>query len=168
MKPRILFGMATPAFPAVDSPAPDFSLPDADGTTRTLADFAGGPLVLYFYPKADTPGCTVEAKGFETARAEFAKSGVSVVGVSPDPVDAVKKFADKFDLDFTLLADADHATCDKYGVWREKTRDGKTSMGAARTTFLIDGGGKVRRVFEDVNPDGHADELLTAAKALPA
>ena len=155
-----------PTPPATGQPAPDFSLPDADGRTRTLADFDGKPLVLYFYPKADTPGCTTEAKGFAAARSEFAKAGVSVVGVSPDPVEAVKKFADKFGLDLTLLADADHQTCEKYGVWVEKTRDGKTSMGAARTTFLIDAGGVVREVFENVSPQGHERQMLDAARPL--
>ena len=155
-----------PTLPAVDSAAPDFSLPDAHGQTKSLADFAGKPLVLYFYPKADTPGCTVEAKGFKSARDAYEQAGVTVVGVSPDPVQAVKKFGEKFGLQYPLLADADHATCENYGVWREKTRDGKTSHGAARTTFLIDAGGTVRKVFEDVDPDGHEQEMLAAAKAL--
>ena len=158
--------MPTTPLPAVDSPAPDFSLPDAQGDAKSLEDFAGRPLVLYFYPKADTPGCTTEAKGFRGASDAYEKAGVAVVGVSPDPVEAVRKFKDKFGLNFPLLADADHAICEKYGVWREKTRDGKTSTGAVRTTFLIDAGGVVRRVFEKVDPDSHEREMLEAAKAL--
>ena len=158
--------MPTPTYPAVGSPAPEFSLPDADGRTKTLADFAGRPLVLYFYPKADTPGCTIEAQGFQKAESQYEKAGVSVVGISPDPVAAVKAFGEKFGLGYTLLADSDHAVCERYGVWQEKVRDGKTSQGAARTTFLIDGKGVVRKVFEKVDPDGHEREMLEAAASL--
>ena len=146
--------------------APDFDLPASTGGRATLADFEGKTLALYFYPRADTPGCTTEACGFRDAADDYAQAGVSVVGVSPDPVEDVARFAEKFALRFPLLADADHAVCERYGVWREKTRDGKTSTGAARVTFLIGGDGRVARVFEDVTPDGHDREVLEAARTL--
>ena len=146
--------------------APDFDLPASTGGRARLADFEGKTLVLYFYPRADTPGCTTEARGFRDAAAEYAKAGVAVVGVSPDPAEDVAKFADKLGLTYPLLADADHAVCQRYGVWRDKTRDGKTSTGAARVTFLIDGDGRVARVFEDVQPDGHDREVLEAANSV--
>lgn len=147
--------------PTVGSPAPAFSLPSSDGRTISLADYANKTVVLYFYPKADTPGCTVEACGFRDAIASYANLGVDVLGVSPDPIDAVTKFAQKFNLTFPLLADADHKVCEAYGVWVQKSMYGKTYMGAARTTFIIKDG-KIAKVFDKVKPEGHEKEVLAA------
>src|SRR3954467_14745053 len=112
--------------------APDFTLPDQDGEPVTLSALRGAPVVVYFYPRADTPGCTTQACGIRDRRADYEAAGVRVLGVSPDTVDAIAKFAGKFDLDFTLLADADHAVADAYGTWVEKSRYGKTYMGVQR------------------------------------
>ena len=119
--------------------APDFDLPDQDGNNVKLSDLKGQTVVLYFYPKADTPGCTTQACGIRDHLPDYTAAGVRVLGVSPDPVKAVKKFHDKQALNFTLLADEDHAVCDAYGVWAEKSMYGKTYWGAARATFIIDG-----------------------------
>src|SRR5215218_5533095 len=116
------------------TPAPDFTLPDQDGNEVTLGDLRGQPVVLYFYPKADTPGCTTQACGIRDRHAEYEAAGVTVLGVSPDPVEAIRKFHDKQSLNFTLLADADHAVAERYGVWGEKSMYGKTYMGATRAT----------------------------------
>jgi peroxiredoxin Q/BCP len=151
--------------PAVGKAAPKFKLPGSDGKTHALADLAGKYVVVYFYPKADTPGCTKEACGFSDAIAGYKKLGVPVYGISPDPVKDVTKFADKFELKFPLLADEDHAVCEKYGVWVEKSMYGKSYMGAARTTFIIDPSGKVAHVFEKVKPEGHDAEVLEWLKA---
>ncbi len=141
--------------------APAFTLPASTGQTVRLGDFAGkNRVVLYFYPKADTPGCTKEACGFRDAIAGYKKLKVPVFGVSPDPVAAVKKFAEKFKLNFPLLADEDHAVCDKYGVWQEKSMYGRKYWGAARTTFVIGTDGKIEKVFEKVKPEGHDREVL--------
>src|SRR3712207_9096525 len=118
--------------------APDFELPDQDGSTVRLSDLRGRRVVLYFYPKADTPGCTTQACGIRDRGSEYAAAGATVLGVSPDPVKAVKRFHDKQSLDFTLLADEDHAVCELYGVWGEKSMYGKKYWGAQRATFLID------------------------------
>ncbi len=158
--------MSDSSYPQPGTPAPAFELPSSTGGNVKLADYTGKPLVLYFYPKADTPGCTTQACGFNDAAAEYDKANVAVVGVSPDPMKPVAKFAEKFGLGFPLLADADHAVCEKYGVWQEKSMYGKKYMGAARTTFLIDGDGKVAKVFEKVKPQGHEAEVLAAAKEL--
>jgi peroxiredoxin Q/BCP len=147
-------------------PAPDFTLPDQHGQPVTLSKLRGSPVVLYFYPKDDTPGCTREACAFRDARAAYAEAGARVVGVSPDAVAAHKKFSDKYELKFTLVADTERAVCRAYGVWQEKTLYGKTSMGVVRTTFLIDAEGVVRRVFPRVKVDGHADAVLEALKGL--
>lgn len=147
--------------PTAGSPAPAFSLPSSDGRNISLADYANKTVVLYFYPKADTPGCTVEACGFRDAIASYGKIGVEVLGVSPDPIDAVTQFARKFNLTFPLLADADHKVCEAYGVWVQKSMYGKTYMGAARTTFIIKDG-KIAKVFEKVKPEGHEKEVLAA------
>ena len=154
--------MATP--PAVGDPAPDFELPSSAGGTIRLASLRGEPAVLYFYPKADTPGCTTQACGVRDAAGDFREIGASVLGISPDAAGEVKKFADKFDLNFPLLADADHATCEAYGVWRQKQMYGKSYWGAARTTFVLDAGGKVTHVFEKVKPDEHARQVLAALR----
>ena len=143
-------------------PAPDFTLPDQDGTPVSLGDFTGRTLVLYFYPKADTPGCTTQACSIRDRAGEYEAAGAAVVGVSPDPVDAVKQFHGKQSLNFTLLADEDHAVCEAYGVWGEKSMYGKTYMGAARSTFIIDGQGTVAHVIPKASPKTHDDEVLEA------
>ena len=144
--------------------APSFKLPSSTGESIDLADYAGKTIVLYFYPRADTPGCTKEACGFRDAIAGYKKLGVPVFGISPDPVKDVTKFAEKFDLNFPLLADEDHAVTEKYGVWQEKSMYGKKYMGAARTTFIIGPDGKIRHVFEKVKPEGHDQEVLEYLK----
>ena len=140
----------------------DFTLPDQDGNPVKLSSLRGGPVVLYFYPKADTPGCTTQACGVRDHEAEYAKAGATVLGVSPDPVKKVKKFHEKQSLNFTLLADEDHAVADAYGVWAEKSMYGKTYFGNERTTFVIDAKGKVAEVLRKVKPAQH-DELVLAA-----
>ena len=152
--------------PKVGDDAPDFTLPDAEGEPVTLSAHEGkSPVVIYFYPKADTPGCTKEACGFRDALASYTSLGVPVFGISPDPVRDVKKFSDKFTLNFPLLADADHAVTEKFGCWVEKSMYGKKYLGAARTTFIIDKAGKVVQVFENVKAEGHDQEVLTWLKA---
>jgi thioredoxin-dependent peroxiredoxin len=148
--------------------APQFTLPDQDGNPVSLADFAGKTVVLYFYPKADTPGCTVQACGVRDHLPNYAEAGAVVLGVSPDPVKAVKKFADKQALDFTLLADEDHAVCDAYGVWAEKSMYGRTYWGALRATFIIDESGTVAHVIPKATPKTHDDEVLAALEQLAA
>jgi thioredoxin-dependent peroxiredoxin len=140
--------------------APDFELPDQDGEPVRLEDFRGRKVVLYFYPKADTPGCTTQACGIRDRRADYEAAGAVVLGVSPDPVIAVKRFADKQSLDFRLLADEDHAVCETYGVWAEKTNYGRTYWGALRATFVIDEDGVVRHVIPKVSPKTHDDQVL--------
>jgi len=142
--------------------APQFSLPDDAGNTVRLKDFRGEKVVLYFYPKDDTPGCTREACSFRNAFSKFKKSGIKVLGVSPDTEASHKKFAAKYKLPFTLLADTDHSVAEAYGVYGQKKFMGRTYMGILRTTFLIDEKGKIRKVFEKVKPDEHADEVLKA------
>jgi peroxiredoxin Q/BCP len=142
--------------------APDFRLPDQDGNEVALSDFRGRPVVLYFYPKADTPGCTTQACGIRDHSSDYDAAGAVVLGVSPDPVREVKKFHDKQSLNFTLLADEDHAVCDLYGVWGEKSMYGRTYFGAQRSTFIIDAGGQVAKVFPKVSPKTH-DELVLEA-----
>jgi peroxiredoxin Q/BCP len=148
--------------------APAFTLPDQDGTDVSLADFAGQTVVLYFYPKADTPGCTTQACGLRDSAADFNDIGAVVLGVSPDPVERVKKFHDGQGLNFTLLADADHAVCDAYGVWVEKSLYGKKYWGAQRSTFVIDGDGTVVHVIEKASPKTHAADVLAALEELGA
>lgn len=147
--------------PTVGEKPPAFSLPSSDGKTINLADLLGKQaIVLYFYPKADTPGCTTQACGFRDSASEYKKAGAIILGVSPDPEDRVAKFAKKFNLNFPLLADADHAVSERYGVWQEKSMYGKTYMGIARTTFVIGKNGKISHVFEKVKPAGHEAEVL--------
>jgi peroxiredoxin Q/BCP len=146
--------------------APQFTLPDQDGNPVSLADYAGKTVVLYFYPKADTPGCTVQACGVRDHLPNYAEAGAVVIGISPDPVRAVKKFVDKQALDFTLLADEDHAVCEQYGVWAEKSMYGRKYMGALRATFVIDGFGKVAHVIPRVTPRTHDDEVLAVLEQL--
>jgi peroxiredoxin Q/BCP len=151
--------------PKTGSKAPSFKLPSSEGNTISLADFAGKKtVVLYFYPKADTPGCTKEACGFRDALADYDRANVAVLGISPDPVEAVTKFAGKFHLNFPLLADADHAIAEKYGVWQEKSMYGRKYWGVARTTFVIDKAGRIAHVFEKVKPAGHDREVLEWVK----
>ena len=144
----------------VGNQAPEFTLPDQEGEEVSLSDFRGSPVVLYFYPKADTRGCTTQACGIRDHRADYEAAGAVVLGVSPDPVEAVKKFADKQSLNFRLLADADHAVCDLYGVWVEKTNYGRTYWGALRSTFVIDEQGVVRHVIPKASPKTHDDQVL--------
>jgi peroxiredoxin Q/BCP len=148
--------------------APDFTLPDQDGSDVTLSGLAGKTVVLYFYPKADTPGCTTQACGIRDHASEYDAAGVTVLGVSPDSVKDVKKFYDKQSLNFTLLADADHAVAEEYGVWAEKSMYGKTYWGNLRATFIIDGEGRIARVFPKVSPKTHDDVVLEALQELAA
>jgi thioredoxin-dependent peroxiredoxin len=142
--------------------APDFTLPDQDGREVSLADFAGRTLVLYFYPRADTPGCTAQACGVRDRAADYEAAGAVVVGVSPDSVEAIKRFHGGQSLNFTLLADADHSVSERYGTWVEKNMYGRKSWGVARSTFVIDGEGTVVRVFPKVSPKTHDDVVLEA------
>lgn len=146
--------------------APDFELPDQNGDLVKLSALRGQTVVLYFYPRADTPGCTTQACGVRDRSSDYAAAGARVIGVSPDEVSAVKKFAEKFDLDFTLLADADHAVADAYGSWVEKSMYGKKYMGVQRATFLIDPEGKIAKVFPKVSPKTHDDVVLDALTSL--
>jgi len=142
--------------------APDFKLPDQNGAEISLKGLRGKPVVVYFYPKAATPGCTTQACGVRDHEAEYMKAGAVVLGVSPDPVRKLRSFADKYDLSFPLLADEDHAVAEAYGVWVQKSMYGRTYMGNERTTFVIDGKGKVAEVLRKVKPALH-DELVLAA-----
>lgn len=148
------------------APAPQFTLPDQDGAPVSLADYAGKTVVLYFYPKADTPGCTVQACGVRDHLPNYAEAGAVVLAVSPDPVRAVKKFADKQSLDFTLLADEDHGVCERYGVWAEKSMYGRRFFGALRATFVIGPDGIVAHVIPRVTPRTHDDEVLAVLEQL--
>jgi peroxiredoxin Q/BCP len=141
-------------------PAPEFELQSDAGETIKLADLRGKPVVLYFYPKDDTPGCTTQACGIRDAYGEFEAAGAVVLGVSPDSEASHVKFRDKFGLPFTLLADPDHAVAEDYGVWVEKRNYGKTYMGVERSTFVIDADGVVKRVMRKVKPESHADDVL--------
>jgi len=148
--------------------APAFTLPDQRGEKVKLSDFKGETVVLYFYPRADTPGCTTQACGIHHRRGDYEQAGARVIGISPDEVDAIDKFAGKFDLDFTLLADADHAVAEKYGTWVEKSMYGKKYMGVQRATFIIGPDGKIAKVFPKVSPKTHDDVVLKALAELSA
>jgi peroxiredoxin Q/BCP len=145
--------------------APSFTLPDQNGDKVKLSDLKGETVVLYFYPKANTSGCTVQACGVRDRKADYAAAGARVIGISPDDVD---KFAAKQDLDFTLLADADHAVAEKYGTWVEKSMYGNKYMGVQRATFIIDAKGKIAKVFPKVQPKKHDDLVLKALGELAA
>lgn len=141
-------------------PAPDFELADETGAMRRLYDFRGVPVVLYFYPKDDTPGCTTEACAFRDDYAEYSQAGVTILGVSPDSPRSHAKFKAKYNLPFSLLSDTNHAVCEAYGVWGRKKFMGKEYDGVFRTTFLISADGQILKVFENVKPDGHSQEIL--------
>ena len=147
---------------AEGEPAPDFSLPSGQGETVSLADFRGRKVVLYFYPRDDTPGCTTEACEFRDAVPRFRNEDAVILGVSPDSVDSHRKFKEKYDLNFPLLADEEHQVAEAYGVWKEKKMFGNTFWGVERSTFLIDEEGRVERVWRRVRPAGHADEVMEA------
>jgi peroxiredoxin Q/BCP len=140
--------------------APSFKLPDHDGNPVSLKDFAGGPLVVYFYPRDDTPGCTKEACQFNDNLRAFNKAGVKVVGISSDPAAKHQRFREKYGLEFPLLTDADHAVMEAYGAYGEKTLYGKKTVGVIRSTFLVDAKGKVQRAWYHVRADGHAAKVL--------
>jgi peroxiredoxin Q/BCP len=146
-------------------PAPDFTLLDQQGKKVTLSELKGSPVILYFYPKDDTPGCTKEACGFRDEFAYYEKAGAKVIGVSPDDVASHAKFTKKYELPFTLLADSDNKVCEAFGVWKEKNMYGKKYMGVERTTFVIDSKGVVRQVFPKVKVEGHSDAVLEALKS---
>ena len=151
---------------AVGTKAPDFTLLTHDGTKLKLSSLRGRPVVLYFYPKDDTPGCTREACGFRDAKASLARHDAVVLGVSRDGPDSHARFRATHKLSFTLLCDPDHAVAEKYGAWREKTLYGRKSMGIVRSTFVIDATGRVVKVFRAVKPDGHADQVLEVLAGL--
>lgn len=146
------------------TPAPEFALADETGTVRRLADFLGQTVVLYFYPKDDTPGCTTEACNFRDDYSAYQQAGVTILGVSPDSPKSHAKFKQKFQLPFSLLADEDHAVCEAYKVWAPKKFMGKEYMGVQRTTFVIDPEGKIKKVFENVKPANHSAEVLAAVR----
>jgi peroxiredoxin Q/BCP len=146
--------------------APDFSLPASGGRTASLAALRGKPFVLYFYPKADTPGCTKEACAFQEALPQLGHIGVTVIGVSRDQMAPIEKFAEKYGLKFPLASDEGGQVSDAYGTWVEKSNYGRKYMGMERSTFLIDKDGRIARIWRKVKVDGHADQVMQAAKAL--
>ena len=154
------------AVPGIGSKAPDFTLPRDGGGTLSLSDFKGRNLVLYFYPKADTPGCTTESIAFSGLKRAFAKADTEIVGVSADPVKAQDKFRDKHGLTVALASDEEKKMLTAYGVWGEKSMYGRKFMGVRRTTFLIGRDGRIAQVWENVKVPGHAEAVLEAAKAL--
>ena len=146
-------------------PAPDFELPNEDGEPVSLASLRGTPVVLYFYPKDDTPGCTAQACGIRDVYGEFQRRGAVVLGVSRDDAESHRRFREKYGLPFSLLSDADHEVSEAYGVWGERKNYGKTYMGIKRSTFVIDREGNVAKALYGVKPDGHADLVLDALPA---
>jgi peroxiredoxin Q/BCP len=154
------------SLPEIGDRAPSFTLTDQDGETKKLSDFKGKYVVLYFYPKDDTPGCTKEACAFRDDERVLQKAGAVVLGVSPDNTQSHDKFSQKYGLNFPLLSDPDHSVADKYGVWGEKNLYGKKSFGILRTTFLIDPEGKVARVWPQVKVDGHSEQVREALREL--
>jgi len=149
----------------INDKAPEFTLPDQNGDPVSLKDFRGKYVVLYFYPRADTPGCTIEACEFRDSFKRSEKIGAVVLGVSPDEPKSLKKFEEKFGLPFTLLGDADKKVCNAYGVIQEKNMYGKKVMGVVRTTFIIGPDGKIKHIFYKVKPEGHAEEVLEYLKS---
>src|SRR3954452_23390172 len=148
--------------------APEFTLPNQDGEDVTLSELSGRTVVLYFYPKADTPGCTTQACGIRDHSGDYEQAGAVVLGVSPDPVEAIKKFHGGQGLNFTLLADEDHAVCDLYGVWGEKSMYGRTYWGAQRSTFIVGADGTVVDVIDKASPKTHAADVLALLDGLDA
>ncbi|WPY01026.1 Peroxiredoxin [Candidatus Trichorickettsia mobilis] len=146
--------------------APDFTMPIKDGTEITLSKLKGKIVVLYFYPKDDTPGCTLEAQAFNILKPEFAKINAVIIGISKDNISSHNKFQDKYCLQFDLASDADSDTCQRYGVWVEKSMYGKKYMGINRATFIIDQTGKIKHIWSKVSIDGHAQEVLDFCKTL--
>jgi len=159
---------SVPRLPQVGEPAPDFALPDETGTLHRLSEQRGRWTVVYFYPKDDTPGCTVEACQFRDAIPRLLERGASVWGISPQGARSKAAFRAKYELDFPLLVDEDHAVAERYGCWVEKQQYGRAYMGVARRTFLVDPEGRLARVWERVTPDGHAAEVLAALDAAQA
>ncbi|MDF1519895.1 MAG: thioredoxin-dependent thiol peroxidase [Brevefilum sp.] len=145
--------------------APGFELLDSEGKPHKLSDYTGETIVVYFYPKDDTPGCTKEACSFRDSYADFKQAGVTIIGISPDKVESHKKFKEKYALPFTLLADPDHAVCDAFGVWGLKKSFGREYEGVFRTTYVIGPEGEIKRVFENVKPSDHSQEVLEAIAA---
>jgi peroxiredoxin Q/BCP len=156
------------SMPNVGDPAPEFALPDEHGTSHRLADQRGRWTILYFYPKDDTPGCTVEACEFRDANESITERGADVWGVSPQGAASKRAFREKLGLPFTLLADEDHAVCDAYGTWIEKEKYGRTYWGTGRSTYLVDPDGRIARVWPKVKPEGHAAEVLAALEEAQA
>jgi peroxiredoxin Q/BCP len=146
--------------------APDFALPDQEGDPVTLSGLRGQTIVLYFYPRADTPGCTTQACGVRDHAADYERAGARVIGISPDPPRAVASFADKHGLTFTLLADHDHSVADAYGTWAQKQMAGKTYWGVQRATFIVAPDGRIARVFPKVSPNTHDEVVLEALAEL--
>jgi peroxiredoxin Q/BCP len=146
--------------------APEFSMPASGGRTASSAALKGKAYLLYFYPKADTPGCTKQACGMEEALPQLGKIGLEVIGVSPDPMKPIEKFAEKYKLTFPLASDEDHKVAEAYGTWVEKSMYGRTYMGMERSSFLVGPDGKIARVWRKVKPEAHAAEVMGAAKAL--
>ncbi len=154
--------------PEEGGPAPDFAMRASGGREVSLRSLKGDPFLLYFYPKADTPGCTKQACGIQEALPQLGRLGLTVIGVSPDALPPIERFAAKFGLRFPLASDADHSVAERYGVWVEKSMYGKKYMGMERSSFLVDAEGKIARVWRKVKPEAHAAEVLKAAEALPA
>ncbi len=146
--------------------APAFSMPASGGRTASSATLAGKPYLLYFYPKADTPGCTKQACGIQEALPQLGHTGLEVIGVSPDPMKPIEKFAGKFNLTFPLASDEDHKVAEAYGVWVQKSMYGKTYMGMERSSFLVGADGRIVKVWRKVKPEAHAAQVLEAAKGL--
>ena len=155
-----------PSGPQQGEPAPDFEMPASGGRKVSLASLKGRPFVLYFYPRADTPGCTTEACAFQEALPQLGKIGIDVIGVSKDKMKPIEKFAEKFSLTFPLASDAETKVAENYGVWVEKSRYGRKYMGVERATFLVDRAGRIARVWRKVKVDGHAAEVMAAAQEL--
>ena len=153
------------SMPTVGQPAPEFSLPDANDQQVKLADLKGKPVILYFYPKDDTPGCTKEACSFRNFYSEIQNTGAEVYGASPDSPESHRAFAGKYSLNFPLLSDQDKSAAQDYGVWVERERNGEKSMGIARTTFAIDEAGKIAQVWQNVSPDTHGSEIVDWLKS---
>lgn len=158
--------MTTTTHPQPGTKAPEFTAPTDSGESLSLTSLRGRPVVLYFYPKDDTPGCTIQSCSLRDAFPRFEGADAVILGVSPDDVKSHQKFKQKFDLPFTLVADVDHAIAEAYGVWQEKSMYGKKYWGNARTTFIIDSEGRIARVFEKVKPEAHTEQVLEALAAL--